>query len=220
MGQHLIRALRQIAQQIQFLGGEMYTLAFAGNGAGIEIDQNFTHANLVRGGLRARHPSEGRPYPRHQFRRAERFGHKIVRSRIKSGYFVCFRIADSEHDDRDVAIPAYRPARFQSAHPGHVHIEYDKIWTQFTNAFERFLARLGLGHLVSFRYQRRAHDATNFRLVIDDHDAAYAHAASGRRTGSVMRNVVWPGRLETVSSPLWASTIACVMLKPRPDPGI
>src|ERR1700694_4681821 len=195
-------------KQIKLFWRQMYGCGSIGHSASTKVDYDLASANFAGRRLRNLYSPECGTYASQKFRCTEWFCDKIVGSGIQCGKLVALRNPNSEHDNRDVRVASDRSADSQSAHSRHIDIEHNQIWTELTYPFEGLLPRFGLVYLVATARQGRAHKSTDFRLVIDDEDTTCTQAlTSCRMTGKIIRNIVRPGQLETVNSPLWDCTM-------------
>src|SRR3989338_8414192 len=95
------RILGQAVQDRELHHGQMNGPALDGDDMPGRIDLQFADSHKAGGRCLAGFASEDCPDARHQFPRAERFNHVIVRSEFQPGHTVFFLTLGGHHDDRN-----------------------------------------------------------------------------------------------------------------------
>jgi hypothetical protein len=93
------------------------------NSARGKVNHQQSDADSVRIYLKSRDPAERSANSCKQFRRAEGLRYEIVSSGIKRRNFVFLRVANRQHDDRNVLVAPHYLAGSQTSHAGHIDIE-------------------------------------------------------------------------------------------------
>ena len=129
------------------------------------------------------------------------------------------RAVGAHHDDRQVW-PARLHAR-QQIEPvavGHDDIGDDEVALAVGDPVPQGRGLVGRAHGVALACQRAGQDGANRAIVVGDQDGRPAHHRPRlRRAAARSRNSVAPGRLSTVTTPPWSSTILATRARPRPE---
>ncbi len=165
------------AQDVEFLGSQVNSLATNVHDSSLEIDTQFRSLDLGKRLLRSEAPERG-ANARQQFSDGKRFYDVIVRPRIQGDDFVSFGVADRYHDDRPLVRQANLAAGLQPAHTGHVDIQENQIGALPDDHVDGLRAVLCLQDLVAVTGKRGSQDATDLRFVVDHENGSIVHGFS------------------------------------------
>jgi hypothetical protein len=117
---------------------------------------------------RASHPPEDRIHPGDQFARAERLCHVVVAADLEAEDAIDFLVARRQKQDRRIGIFPDLAADFQSIHLRHADVEHHELVDVAVEPGQRLLAVLRDRNHHSALLERKAHDVTDMRVIVDD----------------------------------------------------
>ena len=129
--------------------------------------------------------AQRRAQARQQFADGERLFDIIVGAEIERGDLLGLAVARRQDEDRRGSEFARLGQHVLAVHVGQAEIEHDDIGRRIGDQPQRLAPGGGVQHLIARRLQRRAQEAQDLRLVVDDKHAKTAHAA-------LLRD--WPAR--------------------------
>ena len=137
------------------------------------------HRRDIVGRGQARPPQQG-AHPCHEFRRAERLGDVIIRSRIEQLHLLGVRMPGGQHEDRH---PGPRPDLTAHVHSSEVRqpqVQDDEVRTLRRRDINAFSSGRGLEQPIRHVAERVAQRAPNRRVIFDDQQRPGADGC-GRR---------------------------------------
>src|SRR5258708_39078858 len=240
MSDDLARVARKPREQREFDLGKMDLGAGPDHAAVGEIHANRTECNhgfTVRAG---RAPAQRGAHPRQQFTDAEGLGEVVVGPRIERLYLVDFVSARRQHYDRQRRPGAKVAPEIHAVQIRQAEVEYHQIRLAGGGFGQTLASGLRVEHAHAFRFQRGAQEPPDLLFVLDhdDHRCALGHVVSagdgeagcssggcgmsgGEPSGNATTKRAPPvGTFSAQIRPRWAATIARLMVRPRPTPGV
>ena len=106
--------------------------------------------------------------PCNQLARAERFCHVVVAADFEAENAIDFLVARRQEKDRGIRGFPDLPADFEPIHLRHADVEHDQFVDIAVELAQRLLAVLRDRDRHSRFLERKAHDVTDMRVIVDD----------------------------------------------------
>src|ERR1700730_234935 len=164
----------QKAKNLKLFGSQMHSYTPDVHRSFFEVDPQLGKFNSWRRLFWVGAPQRG-ANPSEQLSDGKRFNDVIVRSRIERGDLVTLCVTDSYHNDGPVKRHSDLVASLKPAHPGHVHIQKNKLRALCYYHFDGLLPTLRFYDLVAITGKSRPEDSSDLRLIIYDKNGGRMH---------------------------------------------
>jgi hypothetical protein len=172
MGQHLAGVHDEMAQQVEFLRGQLYLLAAAQDVAADQIDRQVARNKNRQFPLRLEGATQCRAHSRHQLRHAEGLADVIVGAEVERLDHRPLVMARRQHDDWHRRCLADLADKFEAALVRKTEVEDHQIRLLGCQQARGSRGVFGFDDAIVGCAEAGAQKAPYRRLVVDDQDSA------------------------------------------------
>ncbi|KAG0771531.1 hypothetical protein G6F22_016394 [Rhizopus arrhizus] len=181
LGHHPPGVAQQQRQQRVLLAGQRHRLAIQRHFTAHQVHVQVAVVEHRRGAVTGYAAgAQQRPYPRHQFLRAERLGDIVIGAGIQRPHLLGLAGAHGQHDHRHLAPLPQLFKHLVAFHVRQADIQDHQVHVLAGGQLQAFLAGGRLPHLVALRAQADVQEPADLGFIVDHQHARGRHAGINR----------------------------------------